>query len=51
MEEFERKDGYNIQTKIDKVISGLNIDSNLLEHEFDSLSGGEKQRLCWLNYY
>lgn len=45
MEEFERKDGYNIQTKIDKVISGLNIDSNLLEHEFDSLSGGEKTKI------
>ena len=45
MEKFENLDGYGIQTKIDKVVSGLNINKDLLEHDFDSLSGGEKTKI------
>lgn len=41
-EEFNRMGGYDWQTQINYVVNGLKIDKNLLEREFDTLSGGER---------
>ncbi|MFR3557591.1 MAG: ribosomal protection-like ABC-F family protein [Paraclostridium sordellii] len=44
-QEYETLGGYEKETKISKVRTGLNINEDFLEAEFDSLSGGEKTRV------
>lgn len=44
-EEYENLGGYEKETTISKVCTGLNINEDFLESEFDSLSGGEKTRV------
>ena len=44
-EEYEQLDGYNIETKINKVCKGLRIPDNMRNTEFNKLSGGEKTRV------
>ncbi|CEO21762.1 ribosomal protection-like ABC-F family protein [Paraclostridium sordellii] len=44
-QEYETLGGYEKETKISKVCTGLNINEDFLEAEFDSLSGGEKTRV------
>lgn len=41
-QEYESLGGYEKETKISKVCTGLNITEDFLKAEFDSLSGGEK---------
>ena len=41
-EKFISIGGYEIDSKIDKIISGFNIDKSLLSKKFGTLSGGEK---------
>ncbi|MBU5310678.1 ABC-F type ribosomal protection protein [Tissierella carlieri] len=45
MEEFERCGGYDIETNINKVCSGLFIPDSFREKTFEGLSGGEKTRV------
>ena len=42
VEEFSMAGGYDIETNINMVIEGLDIDKNLLNHSYNDLSGGEK---------
>ncbi|CEQ18102.1 ribosomal protection-like ABC-F family protein [Paraclostridium sordellii] len=44
-QEYESLGGYEKETKISKVCTGLNINEEFLKAEFDSLSGGEKTRV------
>lgn len=44
-EEFERLGGYEIDTRLQKVIKGLKIGDDWLSREFSSLSGGERSRV------
>lgn len=44
-EEFERLGGYEIDTRLQKVIKGLKIGDEWLERPFSSLSGGERSRV------
>lgn len=44
-ERFERGGGYEMDTSIDQVASGLQIDRKLYQRQFGSLSGGEKTRI------
>lgn len=44
-ERFERSGGYEMDTAIDQVASGLQIDRSNDERMFGSLSGGEKTRI------
>lgn len=41
-DEFIRIGGYEIESKIEKIINGFNIDKELLNKTFGMLSGGEK---------
>lgn len=41
-EKFEHMDGYNIETNIKVVSTGLKIDDAMKERTFNTLSGGEK---------
>lgn len=41
-QKFEHMDGYNIETKIKYVSTGLKIDDAMKERTFNTLSGGEK---------
>src|SRR5699024_10536532 len=43
---FENEDGYNIDTKIKTVMTGLNFDTDDLERNVDEFSGGQKTRLA-----
>lgn len=43
--EFENRGGFQIQTSINKVCNGLNIDEDMLKRKFSKLSGGEKTRV------
>lgn len=43
--EFENRGGFLIQTSINKVCNGLNIDEAMLKRNFSRLSGGEKTRV------
>lgn len=45
MEEFERKGGYNTETNINKICSGLLIPDSFRNQLFERLSGGEKTRV------
>lgn len=45
LEEYERLDGYQLETKINRVCEGLEITSNLRSMPFEALSGGEKTRV------
>ena len=45
MEEYERLGGYEVEVKIEKMCSGMNIDENMRGVLFGSLSGGEKTRV------
>ena len=42
MEKFSVAGGYDIDVNIDTVVTGLQIDKNLLFQRYDDLSGGEK---------
>lgn len=42
IEKFSYLGGYDIDININTVVDGLNIDKNLLNQTFNSLSGGEK---------
>lgn len=42
---YERFDGYNIETNINKVATGLLITDQLRKSNFNQLSGGEKTRV------
>src|SRR4029453_14295881 len=44
-ERFERDGGYEMDTAIDQVATGLFIDRTLYSRSFSSLSGGEKTRI------
>jgi len=44
-EVYEQLDGYNIETKINKVCAGLKIPNSMRKAEFNKLSGGEKTRV------
>jgi len=44
-EEFERLGGYEIDTRLQRIIKGLKIDDSWLSRPFSSLSGGEKSRV------
>lgn len=44
-EQFEKKGGYEIENKIKRICTGLKIDENLKNREFNTLSGGEKTRI------
>ena len=43
---FEGLGGYDTETPINKVANGLSIPPEMRERLFDTLSGGEKTRLC-----
>jgi len=45
MEEYERLGGYEIETKIEKISTGMNIGENMRKSLFSLLSGGEKTRV------
>ena len=42
VERFSMIGGYDIDTNINVVINGLNLDKNMLERPYNTLSGGEK---------
>ncbi|ADL49977.1 ribosomal protection-like ABC-F family protein [Clostridium cellulovorans] len=42
VELYEVKDGYNTEEKLNKICTGLKLDENFLNKEFNLLSGGEK---------
>lgn len=42
---YESKGGYDIESKIDRVCSGMRIDAEMREKEFAVLSGGEQTRV------
>jgi ATPase subunit of ABC transporter with duplicated ATPase domains len=44
-EEFERLGGYDMDTRLQRIIKGLKIDDAWLPRPFSSLSGGEKSRV------
>ena len=45
LHEYEMVDGYNVETNINKVCTGLKITDILLDMSFNILSGGEKTRV------
>lgn len=45
LEQYELKHGYELDTRIDKICEGLQIDDRMKEMSFDRLSGGEKTRV------
>ena len=45
MEEYERLGGYETETKIEKICTGMNIGDNMRSSLFSLLSGGEKTRI------
>lgn len=44
-EKFEAEGGYDLETRINKITKGLEIDDVLKNMHYDSLSGGEKTRV------
>jgi len=42
VELYEVKDGYNTEEKLSRICTGLKLDENFLNKEFNLLSGGEK---------
>ena len=45
MEQYELNHGYEVDTRIDKITEGLQIDENMKSMLFEQLSGGEKTRV------
>ncbi len=45
IEEYEGLDGYQLETKINRICQGLGITNSMREMDFDILSGGEKTRV------
>jgi ATPase subunit of ABC transporter with duplicated ATPase domains len=45
LEQFELNHGYELDTRIDKITKGLQIDENMKNMLFEQLSGGEKTRV------
>lgn len=45
-EKFEAMDGYNLQSKIKKILMGLGLREGALELPIERLSGGEKMRVA-----
>ena len=45
MEQYELNHGYELDTRIDKITEGLQIDESMKNMLFDQLSGGEKTRV------
>jgi ATP-binding cassette subfamily F protein 3 len=44
-EEFERSDGYAMESRILMVSQGLGLDHSMLDQSFSSLSGGEQKKV------
>jgi ATP-binding cassette subfamily F protein 3 len=44
-EEFEKRGGYEIDSRVRRVVHGLNIPENTLDQPFGLLSGGEKTKV------
>lgn len=42
---YETKGGYSVQSKVNRICTGLKIDEELLKKEFALLSGGEQTRV------
>ncbi len=45
LEQYELNHGYELDTRIDKITEGLQIDENMKNMLFEQLSGGEKTRV------
>ncbi len=45
IQEYEQLEGYQIETKVNRVCEGLEITSQLRKMPFEALSGGEKTRV------
>ncbi len=45
LEQYELNHGYELDTRIDKITEGLQIDDNMKNMLFEKLSGGEKTRV------
>jgi ATP-binding cassette, subfamily F, member 3 len=45
LEQYELEHGYELDTRIDKITEGLQINENMKDMPFDQLSGGEKTRV------
>ncbi|MBN1776810.1 MAG: ABC-F family ATP-binding cassette domain-containing protein [Clostridiales bacterium] len=45
MEEYERLGGYETEVRLDKICSGMRIDSAMRKSRFNRLSGGEQTRV------
>lgn len=45
MEEYETLDGYQLETKVNRICQGLNISESMKQMDFNELSGGEKTRV------
>lgn len=50
-ERYLAMDGYEIESKILKEIDEMKLDKELLDREFDTLSGGEKTRIMLLTLF
>ncbi len=44
-EEYMRLDGYNIDYKLDQILSGLGLDNTIKEKKISELSGGQKEKV------
>ncbi|PTM57710.1 ribosomal protection-like ABC-F family protein [Desmospora activa] len=44
-EEWERRGGYEMEAKMERVVQGLHLPSGMLESPFHRLSGGEKTKV------
>ena len=42
LEKFNQIGGYDVEIKINTVLNGLNLDTNILKQSYSTLSGGEK---------
>lgn len=43
-EEYMKLDGYNIDYKLDQILSGLGLDNTIKEKKISELSGGQKEK-------
>ena len=44
-EEYMRLDGYNIDYKLDQILSGLGLDNTIKKKKISELSGGQKEKV------
>ena len=45
MDEYERRGGYDVEYKIEKICNGMSINEKMRQSPFNLLSGGEKTRV------